>query len=256
MNKLRRLDSFHLKLIGMLTMVIDHLGVFFFPKLSILRIIGRISFPLFAFITAESMVHTRNKLRYILVLAGLDISFSLVTYFVARTYNPNVFSILALSSLAIYFLDHQKIYMKFLSILPLTYVILATFAFTPFKVEYGIYGFLLCVGFHLVYLLVTRLSKTNNIDDKSSLFSSNLSLFSALFLLTYTLLAYYASPLLIRYFPNNNMDYYAQGSALLAVPFIFFYSGKRGYSSTYFRIGCYVFYPLHILLFYFISLLI
>lgn len=237
-------------------MVIDHLGVFFFPNVYVLRIIGRISFPLFAFLTAESMVHTRNKLRYIFVLMGMDIGMSLITYLITGIYKANVFSVLWLSSLAIYFLDHKIIYLKFLFILPLTYVILSTFAFTPFKVEYGIYGFLLCVGFHLVYLLISFFSKGNNIDNNSSLFSANISTFSALFLLTFTLIFYYASPLLVTYFPNDNMNYYAQGSALLAVPFILFYTGKRGYNHLYFRIACYAFYPLHILLFYLISSLI
>ena len=202
------------------------------------------------------MVHTRNKIRYILVLSGMDIVFSLTAYLVTKQYEPNVFSCLALSSLTIYFLDQQKSYLKPFAILPIIYTFFATFAFTPFKVEYGIYGVLLCVGFHLVYMAISCLFKSNNLEKNSELFLENISLFSALFLITYTLIMYFASPLLIEYFPNNNMNYYSQGAALLAFPFILFYTGKRGYSSMPFRIGCYLFYPLHIVLFYLISTLI
>ncbi len=264
MKIFQKLTAFHLKIIGMLTMLIDHLGVFLFPDILWLRIIGRISFPIFAFLTAESMVHTRNKIRYFSVLFAMDVVLSMLGFLITHQYQANVFSVLALSSLAIYFLDQKKIYWKFGALLPLIYVIFSTFAFTPFKVQFGIYGFALCVGFHLVYRLVLYFFKSNTITEdfenghpeKSDLFRMNLSLFSALFLLTYTLLCYYSSPILVEYFPNDNMNYYAQGSAILAVPFLLCYSGAKGYSSKVFRIGCYAFYPLHIAVLSIISSLV
>ena len=42
-----------LKIIACITMLIDHMGVLLFPKITILRIIGRIAFPIFAFLLAE-----------------------------------------------------------------------------------------------------------------------------------------------------------------------------------------------------------
>ena len=44
-----------LKIIGCVTMVIDHLGVLFFPWVE-LRIIGRIAFPIFCFLIAQAGV--------------------------------------------------------------------------------------------------------------------------------------------------------------------------------------------------------
>jgi hypothetical protein len=62
-----------IKLIAMLTMLIDHIGVAFFPNALWLRVIGRIAFPLFAWGIARGYKHTRNFKWYALRLlaAGL-----------------------------------------------------------------------------------------------------------------------------------------------------------------------------------------
>ena len=53
-----------IKLIAVITMIIDHIGFVFFPELTILRIIGRIAMPLFAFSIARGFFYTRNKGKY------------------------------------------------------------------------------------------------------------------------------------------------------------------------------------------------
>ena len=62
---LRKINSFYLKIIGMITMAIDHVGFYLLPQYPFLRIIGRIAFPIFAFTTAESMQYSKHKERYI-----------------------------------------------------------------------------------------------------------------------------------------------------------------------------------------------
>ncbi len=59
------LSAFWLKLIAAATMLIDHVGLLFFPQLAIFRMIGRISFPLYAFLAAEGAANTRHKTRYL-----------------------------------------------------------------------------------------------------------------------------------------------------------------------------------------------
>ena len=54
----------YLKLIACMTMLIDHIGAVFFPQAIWLRIIGRISFPIFCFLLAEGIHHTRSPLKY------------------------------------------------------------------------------------------------------------------------------------------------------------------------------------------------
>lgn len=64
-GKLKFLSANGLKIIAMAAMVIDHASVIFIgPETNVWRCIGRISFPLFAFLIAEGAVHTKNKLKY------------------------------------------------------------------------------------------------------------------------------------------------------------------------------------------------
>ena len=47
------LTNNQLKIIAMLSMLADHIGVQLFPDLQILRIIGRLALPIFAYMIAE-----------------------------------------------------------------------------------------------------------------------------------------------------------------------------------------------------------
>lgn len=52
-----------LKLIACMTMLIDHIGAVFFPG-SILRTIGRISFPIYCYLLTEGVFYTKNRSQY------------------------------------------------------------------------------------------------------------------------------------------------------------------------------------------------
>ncbi len=67
------MSSFTLKCIAMVTMIIDHVGAVFFPEVDILRIIGRVSFPIFCFLLVEGFFHTRNVYKYLLRLIAMGI---------------------------------------------------------------------------------------------------------------------------------------------------------------------------------------
>lgn len=58
----------HLQLIAYTAMLIDHLGYLFFPEQSMWRWIGRLAFPLFAFMISQGVIYTRNHKRYLLTL--------------------------------------------------------------------------------------------------------------------------------------------------------------------------------------------
>ena len=57
-----------LKLIACITMLIDHIGAVFFPSAMFLRVIGRLSFPIYCFLLVEGAAHTRHAGRYALRL--------------------------------------------------------------------------------------------------------------------------------------------------------------------------------------------
>lgn len=63
-----------LKLLAALTMVIDHAGLLLFPQVAVLRWIGRISFPLFAFCVGDGCAYTRKPRAYLLRVLGLGIA--------------------------------------------------------------------------------------------------------------------------------------------------------------------------------------
>ncbi|OZG32185.1 TraX protein [Rickettsia endosymbiont of Culicoides newsteadi] len=55
-----------LKTIAMITMVIDHLGLYFFPEYEIMRVIGRTTMPIFCFFAGYNF-HTKPKIRILVV---------------------------------------------------------------------------------------------------------------------------------------------------------------------------------------------
>lgn len=53
-----------LKLIACAAMLIDHVGAVFFPQNVILRIVGRLAYPIYAFLLVKGAEHTRSPGRY------------------------------------------------------------------------------------------------------------------------------------------------------------------------------------------------
>ena len=70
-----------IKIIAATFMVIDHIGVILMHEDGILRILGRISMPLFAYMIAEGAKYTKNKTKYLGMIAGLAAICQLVYYF-------------------------------------------------------------------------------------------------------------------------------------------------------------------------------
>jgi hypothetical protein len=68
-----QLNNFHIKLLAATFMVIDHVGVVFFPDVLAFRMVGRLSFPLFAWLLAQGEQHTRNVERYLFRLLVIGI---------------------------------------------------------------------------------------------------------------------------------------------------------------------------------------
>ena len=72
-NPIGLLSNFQLKMIAIITMTIDHIGLVFFPGVAAFRIIGRLAFPIFAFLIAEGCSHTKNKLKRFLLMFAMGL---------------------------------------------------------------------------------------------------------------------------------------------------------------------------------------
>lgn len=82
MQKTKGLSGNQLKLIALAAMTVDHIGVHFFPNVLLLRIIGRLALPIFAYMIAQGCRYTRNKARYLGTIAAVA-ALCQVVYFVA-----------------------------------------------------------------------------------------------------------------------------------------------------------------------------
>ena len=206
------MNSFHLRMLAMITMLIDHVGATFFPEEMGLRFIGRIAFILFAFLTAEGMYYTKNKNAYIkrLLLCGVlsEIPFDLMVSGQLFTLEmQNVCFVLALGVIACKLLEERKQRETIVTLLGLGGVLAITY-YIP--MDYGLAGVISVVIMY--YLNHTRKSRV----------------IGAVGSVAVTMLV---SPL--------------QVFALLAVPFVYFYNEEQGKRYGYFF---YLFYPLHMLI--------
>ena len=59
-SKLEKLSANTLKIIALISMTLDHIGLFF-GNILILRLLGRIAFPIFAFFISEGCFYTKNN---------------------------------------------------------------------------------------------------------------------------------------------------------------------------------------------------
>lgn len=96
------LSASTLKIIACITMVIDHLGAYIFTDLEILRIIGRISFPIFAYFIAEGCRYTRRKLKRFLLVFGLGLICEGGYFLYAGTIDGGILLTFSFSILLIY----------------------------------------------------------------------------------------------------------------------------------------------------------
>ncbi|PZE19932.1 TraX family protein [Paenibacillus xerothermodurans] len=94
-----------LQITAMVTMLIDHVGAVFFPEHIILRMIGRLAFPLYAFGIVQGYLYTSNVKKYMLRL-GLLALISQVPFSLALDANRiNVIGTFFVCVLTLYWFD-------------------------------------------------------------------------------------------------------------------------------------------------------
>lgn len=271
----RFLDSYHIKWIALITMFIDHTGVIvLLPFLGpshglyvLFRLIGRLAFPLFAFMVVEAMTHSSRPLRYIqrLALMGLfiGVAIAFLTFLNFDVFAGNIFVDLTLGALTLYLMSHRRLWVRFFSIFPFLYIALIQVYEASIRVEftyanairadYGIYGFTLMLGFFIAKKYVNWSRNRNGNPTPSSLTwldIQHVAMTSGFSLLLINLAWY----VLFLINPSNpELSFMgAQSYALLSMFFIFRYSGKLGHAPRWFKPFTYAFYPLHFIVIYLI----
>lgn len=240
---LRFLSGNMIKIIAAILMVIDHIGVICGIQDGILRILGRISMPLFAFMIAEGAKHTKNKAKYLGLLGGLAATCQLVYYFALNDTYMCILVTFSISIILIYALNFIKwsylsgkgniITNIFSVILFLGLVALAYYLTTVASIDYGFYGIMMPV---FASLTDTR---GYQVSDKFKWMDSN-----------WFRVCLMAIPMLVRMMDYPPLMWYS----FIAIPILLLYSGKRGkWKMKYFF---YIFYPLHLVIIYAVYLTI
>lgn len=160
-------DTNLLKLLAMIAMFIDHTGKMLFPQYPIMRIIGRIAFPIYAYCIAAGCVYTHNPLKYfkrIVLLALISqpfyavalnhtttkmyaISFAdqpvlaAINFYVESWNHPSILLTLAFGILIIWSIRERQLLLT---------LALALFCWKiQGKLDYGMRGIMLMVLFYL-----------------------------------------------------------------------------------------------------------
>lgn len=79
------LTNNQLKVIAMVTMTVDHVGFLLFPRLLLLRYIGRLAFPIYAYMVAEGCSHTKSLPKYLGSMAIMALLCQLVAFVAQQT---------------------------------------------------------------------------------------------------------------------------------------------------------------------------
>lgn len=231
------ISSAGLHILAMGLMLCDHLWAALFPTQEWLTCIGRIAFPIFAFLAAEGFRHTHNLRRYLLRLLGAallsEIPFNLMcSGSVFYPYHQNVLWTFLLALLCIALIEKYRARFRPVFAVPTCAAVVILGFLLGFAAMLDYYG----VGV-LTVLTFYFFNKRNWINRLCQLF--------CLYYLNVTLLGGYCY--VVSLF-GHEFELAQQGFALLALIPIWLYRGRQGPHGKAFRIFCYAFYPAHMLL--------
>ncbi len=214
------LDGTALKLIALVSMTVDHVGYFLFPEIEVLRYIGRLAFPIFAYMIGEGCLHTHDLRRYFVRIFALGVFCQVFEVAFEGSWYLNVLLTFSGSIVIWYFADRlrrKRSAGNAAALITVSVALLAVCEVLPrfltkqeFEVDYGFWGMLIPVA---VALLPKKPQKIAAV---------------ALLLC------------LIALHDGYTMSWFA----LCAVPLLILYNGKRG--KWRLKYLFYIYYPLHI----------
>lgn len=211
-----------LKIVAAVSMLIDHTGAVLFPEIIVLRIIGRLAFPVFSFFVYEGFKYTHSKKRYFSRIFGLGILCVAVYYLYSGKIYGNVLITFSVSIIALYSISvlRERISgnrkdkacgMAF----ALGCFICIYFICTWIQIDYGFCGVLLPVFADI----------SDSLEGKKN---------------GHMALVGFGAGLLFLSMQTGGIQFFG----LLAIPILAMYNGRRG--SIHMKFFFYWFYPAHL----------
>jgi len=277
------LNSLVLKIIAMVLMTIDHIGLFIENTTIsyIFRIIGRLALPIFVFLVFEGVRHTKNIKKYmlkLLIMSGfMYIACTIASYVVGKSINflENIYLSLFLIVFTYYLLliNKNKL-LKLLIVIPIIFfigTIIYELAYTNKWFEYyeGSTGYylkiflsglctmypyeipiLFFIPIIINYFYEKNVYKTIGKDDgilfinnKKGIFNRNI--FFSIGVVVLTLVCWRLTYINIDGFSLPNLTT-IETYSILSIILILLYNGKKGYNNKILQNAFYLYYPLHI----------
>lgn len=153
-----------IKLIAAITMLIDHIGVILFPDSLLLRIVGRISMPLFAYCIARGFYYSRIKgteKRYcrnmILFATVSQVPFYMMC---GKGYNIGYTWLFSLLLLMIATWKTDKLWKKLTAFSVAVVAVVWFVEFAGFAVDYGVGG----IATPLLFYLIIAMEKESAVN--------------------------------------------------------------------------------------------
>ena len=200
-------------------MSIDHVGALMFPHALWMRMVGRLTFPIMAFLIAEGFKYTKNILKYELRLL-LFALISAVPYCITFSSPYNVFFTLFGGLLA---LDIDKRVKN----KGVGFVCMLLTALITYRCDWGFSGVI------TIYVF-------GKIKNKNAAVLFGVLVCIGSYLLKQYVLAYVIAGKVL-----NFKSYYISFYALFAIFPLMLYNGQRGYDIKGFF---YIYYPLHLII--------
>jgi len=229
--------SASLHIMAMAFMLCDHLWATVVPGNDWLTCIGRIAFPIFAFLAVEGYFHTSSLKKYVgrlaLTAAISELPFNLMMgSSLIYPVHQNVIWTLLLGIAAVHLNEKAKVGKR-------RWVRVLTAAGTI------LFGFILGLLTMVDYLHAGVLTLLVFYFFRGGKWWQRLGQLVCLYYLNVEVLSGFAYEVTLF---GTTHYLVRQGLALLALIPIWFYRGRQGYHSRAFRYFCYGFYPVHMLL--------
>ena len=267
------INSNVLKIIAIITMIIDHIGFYFINKIGeneylLFRKIGRIAMPIFVYLLVQGFYHTKNFKKYILRVGIFAIVTQLLVtgimvinklYFpeyvaATRVYTKgNILFGFVLCLLMMKILNEDIIikkwdYAKNMS-LKIIAVVLIYIIGALVPIDYGVETIFLCTLFYFIERLKIELCENKielKVDDNIKISHDNLNE-------TKIYIIYFVLIFLSLIATEKVFNYYY--TFLISAIFIALYNGNKGKCNNFVKYLYYIIFPLHHILLYLLAML-